>query len=849
MTIRFSCDCSKDPEALPHFWEHCVGSGHATLALRADWQAQLKQCHEELGFRHVRFHGILNDDMGTLVDEQDELLYSFHNIDQIFDFLRSIGMRPFVELSFMPGALALGDQTTFHYKANVTPPADYAKWAVLISRLARHWIDRYGAKEVSLWPIEVWNEPNLESFWSGSQQDYFRLFETTWKALKHVHPELTVGGPATAQNAWIDEFIEYCEKASVPPDFISTHTYPTDARGSPDDDTEHTLSKSTLGILRQRAKKVRKQAGKRPLYYTEWSTSSNPRDELHDDSYAAAYITQAMLNMGELVDAYSYWTFSDIFEENYFPSKPFHGGFGLMNIHGIPKPAYRAYEILHGLGQEKLAVKGRHATVQAWVVRGEDVITVLIANLALPLHEIKAEKINFEFFDLPSIASARTRRIDADHANAKTKWKMLGEPGYPSPDEIQTMIEASKLRDEDINLKRDDETTTFELTVQPQSVTTVELRLAASKTKPVATSTDTTAMPYALTTKGNMLQPSEFRCFTENTKRRQAMTLGRWLGLCIVLQLLSACAGASPHMSFLDPQGPVADAQRLHFYWVLGVMAVLVAGPIFLVLPFFAWRYRYGNKSARYTPKWKYSRLLEIFSWGGPIIIVVVLAFFVWPDAHKLDPYKPLASDQPALRVQVIGYDWKWLFIYPDQGIATIGTLAMPVGRPVSMDLTSATVMQSFFIPALGSQIYAMGGMVTQLNLQADKPGRSLGENTMYNGNGFHQQKFTADAMTPAQFKTWVANIRENGTAFDARALKAISQRSTRAQLIDALPGANSSDGNVYFTGVSKSLFPTLVSAIMNGKQVDLTRADIPTTKTLETTTAKQAAMATGDTP
>lgn len=334
-----------------------------------------------------------------------------------------------------------------------------------------------------------------------------------------------------------------------------------------------------------------------------------------------------------------------------------------------------------------------------------------------------------------------------------------------------------------------------------------------------------------------------------NTKRRHAMTLGRWLALCIVLQLLSACAGASTHMSFLDPQGPVADAQRWHFYWVLGVMAVLVAGPIFLVLPFFAWRYRYGNKSARYTPKWRYSRLLEIFSWGGPIVIVVVLAFFVWPDTHKLDPYKALASNQPALRVQVIGYDWKWLFVYPDQGIATIGTMAMPMDRPVSMNLTSATVMQSFFIPALGSQIYAMGGMVTHLNLQASRPGRSLGENTMYNGNGFHQQKFTAVAMTPAEFKAWVANVRKNGISLDAQALKAISQRSTRAQLIAVLPSAKPSDGNVYFTDVSKSLFPTVVSAVMNGTSVELTRAGMLPPKAPAITTPKHTAAITEQDP
>jgi len=479
MSTRFICDASKGSQALPHFWEHCVGSGRASLALRADWQAQLKQCREELGFRHVRFHGLLDDDMGTLVDEKDELLYSFHNIDRIYDFLRSIGMRPNVELSFMPRALSSGDQTVFHYNANVTPPADYGKWGTLVSKLAQHWLDRYGAKEVSLWPIEVWNEPNMKSFWTGSREDYFRLFETTWKALKHVHADLRIGGPVTAKNEWIAEFIEYCENANVPPDFISTHTYPTDALGSPDDDTETVLSKSRLGILRERAETVRNQIGKRELYYTEWSTSSNPRDELHDDPYAAAYIVHTLLNMGELVQGYSYWTFSDIFEENFFPAKPFQGGFGLMTIHGIPKPAYRVYEILHGLGEERLQVQGRHNTVSVWAVRSEDVITLVIVNLTLPKHPIEADTVELELIGLPAIEVAQARRVDADHANAKAKWKLQGEPRYPSPDEVAEMIEASRLRAEPVQLLREGKKLRFEITVQPQSVTAIELRFAA----------------------------------------------------------------------------------------------------------------------------------------------------------------------------------------------------------------------------------------------------------------------------------------------------------------------------------------------------------------------------------
>ncbi|MHB1942679.1 MAG: cytochrome ubiquinol oxidase subunit II family protein [Acidiferrobacteraceae bacterium] len=296
--------------------------------------------------------------------------------------------------------------------------------------------------------------------------------------------------------------------------------------------------------------------------------------------------------------------------------------------------------------------------------------------------------------------------------------------------------------------------------------------------------------------------------------------------------MTSSCS-AEAYLSFLNPGGPIAAAQRWHFYWVLGIMAVLVAGPIFLLLPVFLWRYRYGAKSSRYMPRWKTFLPLEIAFWVGPIIIVVVLAFFVWRDSHALDPYKPIVSNTPALQVQVIGYDWKWLFIYPDQGIASIGTMAMPVGRPLAMHLTSATVMQSFFIPALGSQIYAMGGMVTQLNLEASKPGRFLGENTQYNGNGFHQQQFTAVAMTPGGFRAWVQKVRANGIPLDASTYKTLSQRSTLAQVVAALQKAKPNDCNVYLKDVPQTLFPAVVEATKNDTQVSLGHASMSPAKGL----------------
>jgi len=475
MNPQFSCDAAMPSTHLPHFWEHTIGSGHAPLALRADWQLQMRRCRKELGVGHVRFHGLLCDDMGTLMCENGQLLYSFFNADQVFDFLLSIGMKPFVELSFMPTALSSGDQIVFHYRANVTQPKDYAQWASFITRLVQHWVDRYGLDEVEQWFFEVWNEPNLTAFGNGKQDDYFELYRHTVAAIKSVDARLRVGGPATATNAWIDDFVGFCDKNNIPADFISTHHYPTDAFGKPGDDTETELSDSRRSVLRDQARDARREAGERPLYYTEWSSSSNPRDPLHDEPYAASFAVKTIMEANGLVQGYSWWTFSDIFEENYFPSVPFHGGFGLLNIHGIAKPAYRAFELLHTLGAEMLTVDGAHSTVDVWVVRGDSEITVLLTNFALPRHPIAVEQVRMKLLNVRRPASARLRRIDHDHANAKRAWLEMGAPEYLSAAVVSGLNAASEMTGEPQEFTFDGGAIAFTAVLMPLSVAAVTL--------------------------------------------------------------------------------------------------------------------------------------------------------------------------------------------------------------------------------------------------------------------------------------------------------------------------------------------------------------------------------------
>lgn len=474
--IEFRCNPDGTSVPLAHNWEHTIGSDHASMALRSDYRDQLKRCREELGIRHVRCHGLFGREMGTFV-KHDGHPGSFHNVHAIWDFLLSIGMKPFVELSFMPEALASGSATVFAYRANVTPPARFADWGALVRGLAMSAVARYGSSEVATWPFEVWNEPNLRAFWRGTQSQYFRLYATSARALKQVESDIQVGGPATADNEWIDEFLEFCERSQVPADFVSTHHYPNDATLSAiDADMETKLSTTQRGVLREQAQDARRRARGKPLYYTEWNSSTSPRFHLHDEPYTAAFIVKTLLDGCGLADVYSFWTFTDLFEEGGFPALPFHGGFGLMTIHGVAKPSYRAFELLHLLGNRLVTpIDGTHPTVDAWVVtdsasRG---LTVVITNHTYPGHDVVVEPVLVRLETRRRPRSARLARIDDDNGNAKRRWVEMGSPLHPRPSHVDELHEASVVDFRDVGVRHADGRIDVQVDVPPQGVAMV----------------------------------------------------------------------------------------------------------------------------------------------------------------------------------------------------------------------------------------------------------------------------------------------------------------------------------------------------------------------------------------
>ena len=228
----------------------------------------------------------------------------------------------------------------------------------------------------------------------------------------------------------------------------------------------------------------------------------------------------------------------------------------------------------------------------------------------------------------------------------------------------------------------------------------------------------------------------------------------------------------------LDPQGPVATSQ-LQILINATVIMLAVIVPVIVLTLAFAWWFRAGNKRAKYKPDWAYSGQIELVVWSIPTLIVLFLGGIAWIGSHDLDPRKPLVSANPAVTIQVVSLDWKWLFIYPEQEIASVNRLVMPVGTPVKFQITSATVMNSFFVPQLGSQIYAMSGMTTELNLQADRAGSYPGFSAQFSGEGFSGMRFNADAMPKAEFDAWVANAKQDGSLLDPKSYDELAKPSS----------------------------------------------------------------------
>lgn len=440
-------DTAAQGHPFPHFWEDMFGSGRAHLVMRAQYQKDLTKVKKVTNFEYVRFHGILDDENGVYsVGKDGRPVYNWTYVDHIYDALLAHGIKPYVEISFMPKALASRPtQQAFWYKPYISPPSSYAKWDALIEAFARHLIHRYGIAEVSTWYFEVWNEPNI-GFWAGTpaQASYFKLYDHTARALKAVSPRLRVGGPATAQAAWVGDLIAHATRNHVPLDFVSTHVYGDDTADNVFHDSRnipphqmvcYAVDKVHQEILHSARPHI-------PLIWSEFNASYANYQDITDSIYMGPWLANTIRQCDGKVQMMSYWSFSDVFEEQGVKKTPFYGGFGLLAENGIPKPAYDAFALLHTLGYTLLPTHADDALVTR---RSDGTIVIAAWNLVEPGAVGRDRTLRFDLQDLGANAVARIRRVDAQHGDTLAAWKAMGSPKYPTLQQIHELKKDAKI--------------------------------------------------------------------------------------------------------------------------------------------------------------------------------------------------------------------------------------------------------------------------------------------------------------------------------------------------------------------------------------------------------------------
>jgi xylan 1,4-beta-xylosidase len=451
-------------------WQFCVGSGQAVLALRTDYAAQLAFAHKELGFESVRFHGIFDECMEA-VQGADSYLnigrakhftnYNFLNIGVAYDNVLAAGMKPFVELSFMPGRLGKKRKAKSEISGiNNSQPKDAAAWQDFIKAFIRFLIHRYGREEVTSWQFEVWNEPNIFVFFKGNKEDYFRLYELTVRAIKEVEPTIQVGGPSTALCAWLPEFIEFTQKNSVPLDFVTTHYYPGEPLGPGlmfkyvksmladsvakmgklrngrvldagrcfmNDQTEDP-KEMEKGLMGRHTAIARKEVGELPLYITEWNLSATITSYSNDTRKVAAFLVKSIAEMDGAVTGSSVWTFSDLFDEFVLLPDEFSGGFGLLTVSGIPKPQFHALKMMQRTGERKYDLPTTNEEIEIIVYESDEEKQLFV--LRHRMKQVDEPPLDYEVaFELPwAPASVSLEKIDEDHCNPLKLWEEMGRP-------------------------------------------------------------------------------------------------------------------------------------------------------------------------------------------------------------------------------------------------------------------------------------------------------------------------------------------------------------------------------------------------------------------------------------
>jgi xylan 1,4-beta-xylosidase len=410
-----------------HLSQLFYGPNEHGVPVGAEFAEALRLAHNELGVDRIRAHGILLDELGVYSEPNGEPQFDFAGVDRVYDRLLQIGVRPVVELSFMPRALARDPTATvFAYGGIVSPPKSWERWGQLVGNLAKHLVERYGLEDVSSWGFEVWNEPNLEVFWTGTRAEYFRLYDEAAAAIKAVDSRLLVGGPATAAAGWIGDFAAHLVEVKVPLDFFATHTYgnlPLDVAATAAD----------VGFE------------PKPVWWTEWGVSPTHFAPINDSVLAGPFVLHGMYSAMQRAEYLAYWVVSDHFEELGPPPRLVHGGFGLLTVGNLRKPRYWALRMLEMLGRDRLSVEvggdGAESMVQAFATTSPGGgLQVLVWNGTLDQTKADGDQLLGRQVQLrvrgmpPGRYQQAHLRVDALHSNVVANWEAIGRPEWPDAD-------------------------------------------------------------------------------------------------------------------------------------------------------------------------------------------------------------------------------------------------------------------------------------------------------------------------------------------------------------------------------------------------------------------------------
>lgn len=441
---------------LQHSWQMCFGQGRAAELLREDCLRHITRAKAALGFRYLRFHGLFHDELSVVIRKVDgSLVFQWRMLDQIFDRLLALGIRPFIELNPMPLALASGEQTIFKWQMNVSPPSDFGDWEALVRAFTRHCAERYGYDEVRHWYFEVWNEPNLEGFWGGSQADYWELYRRAAVAVKSVDSDFQVGGPATAQGRWIPEIIAWCTANAVPLDFVSTHSYMQDEltfyprrEGSPHAPSDYLLDQFKR-VQEEVAASARPDL---PIHWTEWNALAASRDGriswTENPCNDALYCGSAALHHAVRADGHchsqSWWTISDVFGEHGHSPLPYSCAYGLFSTHDLPKPAFHAFNWLSRMRGERLALTGAEADPAhgSLVTREGDSLRMLLW-FHPPVEAPEGVWTDTLELQLDHDALVTQAHLASGHGSAFECWQAWGAPANLSPTQREALEQAA----------------------------------------------------------------------------------------------------------------------------------------------------------------------------------------------------------------------------------------------------------------------------------------------------------------------------------------------------------------------------------------------------------------------